>query len=161
MTGFAARFDRWVQAGPFTARDLGVYRIVYATLLLLDPPRADVPPNIPAALWSPPLGPFRLLSGPPPHAVLLGVEVVLAAALGFLLIGLFTTAASLTVGITYLLADGTISSYGSINHYVFYGVVPLVVCWAGWGRRFSVDAARRTASGDTSTPADGAAQWPL
>lgn len=156
MTDLGARFDRWVQAGPFTARDLGIYRIVYATLLLINLPRADVTSNTPAALWSPPPGPLSLLSGPPSHTALLGLEVVLAVALGLLVIGFFTTTASLVVGLTYLLADGTVNSYGTLDHYVFYGVVPLILCWAGWGRRFSVDASRRNTRHVESVP-----QWPL
>lgn len=150
------RFDAWVVSGPFTAADLGRYRIVYAASALLLLPRPEALSELPSFFWKPPLGPFELIDHPPAHEVLLAVTTVEIAALALLLVGLFTKAASIVAGLTFILADGLSHSYGAIHHYVLLAVVPLVLCWTDWGRRFSLDARRKPIAPNQATP-----QWPM
>lgn len=157
MNRLAPRFDSWVRTGPFTARDLGITRIVYAAATLVIMPRADATSVLPAVGWNPPPGPFRLIDSPPPHVLLLGVEVVLALSLAALLIGWHTTAASVWTAVAYLVADGTTNGYGTIHHFVMLAVVPLTLCWTRWGRALSFDAVRAGAD----APEDDVPQWPL
>lgn len=153
------RFDAWTDDGPFTARDLGLARIIYSLLLLVTTPALRATSDMPAVTWHPPFGPLRLLDAPPPPAVTTAIAVALSAGLVMLLLGVFTTWASLVVGVGYLLNDGIGNSYGFVAHYILVAVVPLTCCWAGWGRRYSVDALLRRGR-DTRTDED-VPQWPL
>jgi hypothetical protein len=153
------RFDAWVDDGPFTARDLGLARIIYASLLLVTTPALRATSDMPPVTWRPPFGPLRLLEEPPPNSVTTAIAVALSAGLVMLLLGVFTTWASLVVGVAYLLNDGIGNSFGFVAHYILVAVVPLTCCWAGWGRRYSVDALLRRGR-DARTDQD-VPQWPL
>lgn len=153
------RFDVWVDDGPFNARDLGLARIIYAALLLVTTPALRSTSDMPPVTWRPPFGPMRLLDDPPSRAVTTTIAVALSIGLVMLLLGVFTTWASLVVGVAYLLNDGIVNSFGFVAHYILVAVVPLTCCWAGWGRRYSVDALlrhRRENRADDDVP-----QWPL
>lgn len=151
----AKRFDAWVDRGPFTALDLGIFRILFAASSLLLLPRPEAMSGLPDFLWKPPPGPFRLLDSPPPPAVVAGITVIQVVALVLVLLGVFTTASSIAAALLFVVADGLSNGYGPIYHYILLAVVPLVLCWAGWGRRLSVDARRRP---DDDRPVP---QWPL
>ncbi|MEO6473411.1 MAG: HTTM domain-containing protein, partial [Aeromicrobium sp.] len=64
----------------------------------------------------------------------------------------------LSTGTLMMVALGFDYSFGKIDHTIFGVAVPLVLCWAGWGRRFSFDAIRNPIrQGDQELPP----QWPL
>ncbi|MEO6472775.1 MAG: hypothetical protein ABIR57_12390, partial [Aeromicrobium sp.] len=74
-------FDRWVASGKTSYTDLAIFRIVYAVLALITLPRLDFVSKFPGSLYRPPPGPFRLLSGVPPHPVFLALQVMLMLSL--------------------------------------------------------------------------------
>jgi hypothetical protein len=139
---------------PVTALQLARYRIVYALSALILLPRPEALNVLPEFMWRPPMGPFELIGSEPSYGVMLAVTTAHIIALCMLLAGWHTFGASLAAGLLFLLADGLSHSYGVIHHYVLLGVVPLVLCWAGWGDRLSLDARRRPR-------ADRYATWPL
>jgi hypothetical protein len=159
MRSLLSRFDAWVDEGPFTARDLGLARIIYATLLLVTTPALRSTSDMPPVTWRPPFGPLRLLDEPPSKAATTTIAVVLSVGLVMLLLGVFTTWASLAVGVAYLLNDGIGNSFGFVAHYILVAVVPLTCCWAGWGRRYSIDALLRR--GRNARTDENLPQWPL
>ncbi len=92
----AERFDRWVETGPFTSADLGIYRIVYALCALFTAPDITWLGRQPDFLFHAPPGPLRLLSGFPSPTALLALEVLRTVALILLGgLGLWTKFASI------------------------------------------------------------------
>ncbi|WP_440708392.1 hypothetical protein [Herbiconiux sp. YIM B11900] len=148
-------FDRWVQRGPFTARDLGVYRVVYGLIALAILPNAQFLAGYPDSFFAPPPGLFRLFPSLPPLGVLIGLEIALALALAAVVFGVFTRTASVTAGILLIVVFGLSYSFGKIDHTIFLPLVALLVVWAGWGSAYSVDS---LASHGVAAPVR---QWPL
>ena len=163
MTEVAARLDRWIHAGPFTAVDLGVYRIVYALYVLLTVRSFRWVSAYPDSLFDPPPGPFMLFGGFPPESFMIAVEIVLSVALVALAMGYRTTFASVVVAVLLLLGSGFSYSLGKIDHNIFTVLVPAVLAFARWGDTFSVDALRRHRAAPTATTATprSTPQWPL
>lgn len=128
---------------PVTALNLARFRIVYALSALVLLPRPEALTVLPGFIWDPPAGPFAWVTSEPSYLVMLGVTTAQIVALSMVLAGWHTTGASIAAGVLFILADGLSHSYGVIHHYVLLGVVPLVVCWAGWGDHLSLDARRR------------------
>jgi hypothetical protein len=131
--------------GAYTAApaDLAVYRILYASYLLL----AVVPVGLwlremPGAFFSPPVGAAALASGFPPEGVVLGLNAALAAAAALLLVGWRTPAASVATGALLLALKTWEYADGKINHDVLVVLAPLVLAGSGWGAALSMDAAR-------------------
>jgi uncharacterized membrane protein YphA (DoxX/SURF4 family) len=155
--GLGDAFDRWVARGDATAADLGPYRVLFAALLLLSPPRFRWAERFPDSFVDPPAGPFLLLRGVPPEPVLLGLELLAGVAAAFLLVGLFTRTASVVLAVTTLCGYGTVYSLGKIDHNVFLVLVPVLLALARWGDARSVDALRR----GPGTPPAPTPQWPL
>lgn len=160
MNRLGARFDRWVETGPFTPHDLGTYRVLYAGLMLLALPSFRWVDAFPDSLFDPPIGPFQLLPGLPPEPVMLAVEVALAISLAALALGYRTVVASLAVTLLLLFGFGVSYSLGKIDHSIFVVLVPAVLLFARWGDAFSVDALRRAGRGADLTMAP-TPQWPM
>ncbi|WP_432570313.1 HTTM domain-containing protein [Kineococcus sp. SYSU DK005] len=156
-----AAFDRWVERGPFTATDLGRYRVLFALLLLLTPRRFAWVGAFPDSFVDGPPGPFMLLRAVPPPAVLTGLDLLLAVAAAFLLLGLFTRTASVVVGLTLLTGNGIAYSLGKIDHDIFLVLVPLVLAFARWGDAVSVDGLRRARRAGPGSAVPAPPQWPL
>ncbi|WP_337059281.1 HTTM domain-containing protein [Kineococcus sp. G2] len=163
MSGAWGAFDRWVARGPFTATDLGRYRVLFAVLLLLTPSRFTWVAPFPDSFVKGPPGPFMLLRAVPPREVLVALDLLVLLAAGFLLLGLFTRTASVVVGLTLLTGNGISYSFGKIDHSIFLVLVPLVLVFARWGDAVSVDALRRRYRQDAPAtgPAPAPPQWPL
>jgi hypothetical protein len=149
------RFDRWVQEGPFTALDLGLYRIVYAVATLLTVSDVQWVSAFPDSLFNAPAGPFQLLSGFPPSAVLIVLEVLRSLALVLLGVGIWTRWVSLAVAVLLLVTYGLSYSLGKIDHTILVVLAPLILSFAHWGRRVSVDAVLHKRAPQSQ------AQWPL
>jgi hypothetical protein len=151
------RFDRWVESGPFTSADLGVYRIVYAVCALFTVPNIGWLSQFPQFMFQPPPGPIELFPGFPSSTVLVGLEVLRSAALILLGLGLWTRCASIAVAALLIVTYGLTFSLGKVDHTILLVMAPLVLAFANWGERFSLDALRR--------PADAVPQpqrqWPL
>ncbi|MGJ6124593.1 hypothetical protein QN239_18675 [Mycolicibacterium sp. Y3] len=138
----AERFDRWVETGPFTSADLGIYRIVYALCALFTAPDITWLGRQPDFLFHAPPGPLRLLSGFPSPTALLALEVLRSAALILLGLGLWTKFASIFTWLMLSITYGLTYCMGNIDHNILVVIAPLVLVFAHWGDRFSLDALR-------------------
>lgn len=148
-------FDRWVQQGPFNAVDLGLYRVVYAVATLLTVSDIQWVGAYPDSLIDAPTGPFQLLSGFPPPAVLIALEVLRSLALALLAVGLWTRWVSLAVASLLLVTYGLSYSLGKVDHTILVVLAPLILSFAHWGRRVSVDAVLNKRAAEPQP------QWPL
>lgn len=149
------KFDRWVEYGPFTAEDLGIYRIIYALSVLLVAPDITWLAHYPDFMFRPPPGPLQLLSGFPSLAVLIGLEVLRSVILIMLGLGIWTKYVSIAAWLILSATYGVTFCLGKIDHTILLTLPPLVLAFANWGNRYSVDALRR--SNAPSLPP----QWPL
>jgi hypothetical protein len=149
------KFDRWVQQGPFTAVDLGVYRVVFAVATLLTVSDIEWVGAYPDSLIDAPTGPFQLLSGFPSPAVLIALEVLRSLALALLAVGLWTRWTSLAVAMLLLVTYGLSYSLGKVDHTILVVLAPLILSFAHWGRRVSVDALLNKRAAEPQP------QWPL
>lgn len=162
-------FDRWVQRGPFTPRDLGRYRIVYCVLLFFLMPRLSWLAGYPSSFYVPPTGPFQWLNGFPPAGVLIAIEVVAYLLLTATLFGVWTKASSIGLSLVLMVDFGLNFSVGKVDHSMVMVIVPLILAFARWGDHLSIDAVRRRARGraeDRTTTTDlddpdRQPQWPL
>lgn len=75
-----------------------------------------------------------------------------------LIAGYRTRLSSLLAGILLLLLKGFIYSIGKINHDFLIVVIPFLMAFSGWGRRYSIDA---TGKSKAERHCTRAAQWPL
>jgi hypothetical protein len=148
-------FDKWVLRGPFTAEDVGAYRVVFGLTALLLLPNAQFLAAYPASFFDPPPGPFQLFSALPPMFVLVALELALAFSLAFLVMGIATRYASIVAGVLLIVIFGFTYSFGKIDHTIFLPLVALLVVWTGWGSRYSIDG---LSSPRVDKPV---AQWPL
>ena len=150
------RFDSWVRRGPFTPADLGIYRIVYAVGALFTVPNIAWLAEYPDFMFHPPPGPLQLLSGFPPLAVLIGLEVLRSTSLLAVGFGLWTKYASIASAVMLTSTYGLTYCLGKIDHTILLVLPPLVLAFANWGDRFSLDAWRH----QKATPS-AQEQWPL
>jgi hypothetical protein len=131
--------ERWMRRSPVSARDLAVFRIVYAAFVMATLPSVAVT-GLPRLAWKPPFGPLRLLDVAPPNWVLEAVVVVLALSAGTLAVGWFTRTNSIVVGLAQLVLIGVGNSYGMTHHVILIALAPLILAWSGWGHHLGVDA---------------------
>lgn len=137
-------------------RDLPLFRILYAAVLLLCfTPGLRWIGGFPDSFYDPPPGPMLLFGGFPPPAAFTLLHFATVFSALCLLVGYRTRVASLATGVLLMAGNGWLYSFGKINHDILLIVPPLVLSASGWGRRYSLDAARR----DTSAGDDPA--WPL
>ncbi|WP_285030072.1 HTTM domain-containing protein [Mycolicibacterium sp. lyk4-40-TYG-92] len=151
----ADKFDRWVEDGPFTSEDLGIYRIIYALGALLVAPDIAWLSDYPDFMFRPPPGPLQLLSGFPSPATLIGLEVLRSVILIMLGLGIWTKYVSLAAWFILSATYGVTFCLGKVDHTILLTLPPLVLAFANWGNCFSVDALRRRSE------SAGQAQWPL
>lgn len=149
------KFDVWVNQGPFTALDLGIYRVIYALCAILVSRDVTWLADYPDSIYYPPPGPFALLSGFPSHSALVAMEVALFASLVLLGLGLFTKPMSFLTALLLLLNFGFTYNVGKIDHTFLTVLAPLVLAFANWGHRFSLDSLLR------KKPDRGLVQWPI
>uniref|UniRef100_A0A5Q5BLD6 HTTM-like domain-containing protein n=2 Tax=unclassified Mycobacterium TaxID=2642494 RepID=A0A5Q5BLD6_MYCSS len=151
----ADRFDSWVARGPFTPADLGIYRIIYAVSVLMIAPDIAWLGQYPDFMFRPPTGPIQLFSSFPSPGILIGLESLRSIALVMLAFGLWTRFASFATAAMLITTYGITYSLGKVDHTILLVLVPLVLAFADWGNRFSIDALR--AGRQTSHQE----QWPL
>lgn len=138
----SAAVEGWVfRAYRASPADLALYRILYASYLLL----AVVPAGLwirtlPDAFFNPPMGLAALFRGFPPGWVLVALNAALGAAAGLLLVGWRTPAVSVATGALLLVTRSWEYSTGKVNHDILLVLVPLVLASSGWGRARSLDA---------------------
>lgn len=151
----AEKFDRWVERGPFTPADLGVYRILYAVSALFIVPDIAWLGGYPDFMFHAPPGPLRLFSGFPSPTVLIVLELLRSLTLILLGLGLWTRYVSLAVAVMLVLTYGLMYCLGKVDHTILLVLAPLVLAFADWGNRLSIDACRRGGAPPTQR------QWPL
>jgi hypothetical protein len=164
-------FDSWVLKGPFTPRDLGIYRILLCLLLIPYAPKLRTLATYPDSFYDPPFGPFRLLQGFPSDFVLSVIEVLAIGLIITTLLGLYTRTSSIALSVVMILGYGFIYSVGKIDHLMVLMIVPAVMSFANWGDSFSIDALKRARPGflrgQASVPTaesigrKSQPQWPL
>src|SRR4051812_13765812 len=108
------RFDSWVEKGPLTPLDLGIYRVAYSVIALCVVPSIHWLADYPTPLYRPPRGPFQLLGGSPPLAVLVALELLRSLALLLLALGIWTRVVSIVVGALLLVTYGLTYTLGKI-----------------------------------------------
>lgn len=138
-----SRFERWIQNHALAPRDLAVYRVLYATyILLLIVPVAPWLSLAPAAFFRPPPGLAAMFTAVWPAGTLLALNLLLALFVSCLLVGWRTRLASIGTGLTLLVLNSWAYSPGKINHDIVLVLIPLVLAFSGWGQAFSIDTAR-------------------
>lgn len=155
----SAWVDRWIfERYTASPADLGAYRIAYALFVLLA--MVPVAPWLgcePAAFFSPPAGPAALFGGFAPGWLMLALNCALAVLLALLLVGWRTRWVSAGTGVLLLALKACEYADGKINHDILLVLLPLLLAASGWGRTWSLDAARaREADAGTPRPS-----WPL
>ena len=149
------RFDEWVNRGPFTPLDLGIYRVIFAVCAMWISRDTTWIRNFPDSVYQAPPGPFELLSGFPSHSTLIFLEIALVVSLTLLGLGLFTKPVSFLSALLLFLNFGITYSLGKIDHTFLTVFTPLVLAFANWGDRFSLDSWIR------KKPVRPQVQWPL
>lgn len=139
MSRALARFDEWASSGPFTATDLGRFRIIFGVGALLTLFDFSWFGSLPASLYLPPPGPFMLFSGFPPTPVAVAIEIGIALAFASLTFGYRTMLAGWTASILMILGFGFTYSLGKIDHPILFAIAPAILGFTGWGAELSVD----------------------
>ena len=137
------RLNGWLLNSPVSGRDLSLFRIVYALLVLLTIYRSDYAASVPQVAFDPPTGPFMLLASAPSPSVIWALQAVLCLSLAALAIGWRTKLAGVVAGVLQIVIYGIGYSYGKIDHTILLPLVPLLLSFSAWGSRFSVDAHRK------------------
>lgn len=143
MNALVERLAGWADRGDFRSVDLGVYRLIFASTMLVLLPNYYWISQFDPAFYRPAPGPFTLLSGFPPPWVLAMLDVVIAAALALLLVGSRTLHCSLLLSGALLVGEGFAYSFGKIDHSILLVLTPLFLGMAGWGNSLSLDARQR------------------
>jgi hypothetical protein len=134
--------------GKVTAEGLALMRIFSALFILffLIPGQgtshfawlASKPPDF----YAPPPGPMMLFDQFPPLMLFQIIHTVIVISLIAMLAGYRTRWSSVTAGISILILQGLIFSVGKINHEILIAVVPILMAFSNWGKRFSIDSLR-------------------
>lgn len=140
MTMTWERVDTWLASAPFSARDLGIYRIIYGIHGLLTLRQISWLAEVPDVFFAPPPGPFELASEFPSIWVLTTMDILLAVLMASLTIGFLTRFSSIGVCVLLIMGDGFVFSTGKIDHTILIAVVPGVMAFSGWGHAASADA---------------------
>lgn len=151
----AEKFDSWVQTGPFNSLDLAIYRIVYSVSVLCLVPGIQWLDEYPDSMYAAPLGPFQLLTGFPELGTLTVLEIMRSFALVLLLLGIWTRWVSIVAAVLLLVTFGLSYTLGKIDHTQFLVIAPLLLGFANWGDRLSIDSLLKR---NVSRPTP---QWPL
>lgn len=152
----AKSFDSWLDRGDYSFADISIFRIIYALVTAAFMPSYSWIARFDDAFFRPPPGPFALLDSFPSALVLNALDGLIVVAVFFVLVGLFTRTSSIVLALLLLTGEGLAYSFGKIDHSILFVLAPIFMASAGWGNRFSLDAARKA---DKST--GKARQWIL
>lgn len=127
-------------------RPLAALRILFAIYVLIWPRNIDWVSGMSAVAYAPPPGPFALMPGPAPDAVIIALEVLRAILALCVLVGWNTRTASGVLSLVLVICSGLAYSYGKVDHIILYDLAPLMLGLAGWGSAWSIDSWRRKSS---------------
>lgn len=134
--------DRWIFTSfPLSAEALGLYRILYASYLLVwGIPNFEWITNSPDAFFNPPAYSIAaFFSGFPPYWFLQGLSLLVVVCCMALLFGWYTRWVSITLFIAIVVGKSFMFSYGLIGQDLIVWLVPLFMAFGNWGNKFSID----------------------
>lgn len=132
--------DRLCNAYRADATYLGVIRILFALYLIVRPIDYEWAGRAPGAFFQPPPGPFSLVTQAPSPAFLLGLEVARLVLALALLVGFRTVPVSIALTVVLVVGSGIVNSFGKVDHFILFEILPVAMAAAGWGAALSVDA---------------------
>ncbi|WP_157180098.1 MULTISPECIES: HTTM domain-containing protein [unclassified Rhodococcus (in: high G+C Gram-positive bacteria)] len=121
---------------------LGVVRILFALYVIARPVDYEWAGKVPAAFFQPAPGPFSWLDHAPAPAFLLGLEITRLVLAVALLIGYRTVGVSFAMAIVLVTGSGIANSFGKVDHFILFEILPFAMAAAGWGAALSLDAHR-------------------
>lgn len=140
-------FSKWIfDSFELSAEGAALYRIFYGLFLLFFLlPSLDLYPfisSLPGDFFMPPPGPMALFNNFPSYNFFLILHGALFLSTCCLIAGFYTRLSSIFTGIFLLLIKGFIFSVGKINHELLFILIPFLMAFSGWGKVYSIDAAR-------------------
>lgn len=132
-----ARLDRFV-AHEYSLPDasMGVFRVAFAFAILLHIPAPTWVARVPPAIFLPHLGPMQLMSGPPSS---FAIDVLHGAAITAALLlasGIAAAPAALVLSAAVMVLQGLRYSVENVHHHIVLPLVPALLAFSGWNRRF-------------------------
>ncbi len=153
-------YGRLLDSGyPIPLSVLGVYRIAFSAYLLVLNAIPDLRwiAGYPSIFYDPAPGLPLIWRDFPPEWLLVAMEIGLILAICAMLVGWRTPVTSMAVTVIGYTANSAYFSFGKIDHTFMLWIVPGLMAFSGWGRLYSVDAARDgPADEDEIAPA-----WPV
>ncbi|MFD6855988.1 hypothetical protein ACFWCF_01365 [Rhodococcus sp. NPDC060090] len=144
LVEFLAEYtDRLCTAYRADATYLGFIRIAFALYVIFRPFDYSWTSDIPDAFYQPAPGPFSLISEPPAPGFVTAIEVTQIILAVILLVGFRTIEVSVGLSITLILGAGIANSFGKVDHFILFELLPIGMAAAGWGAALSVDSRLR------------------
>ena len=119
---------------------LSIIRIVFALHVLIFPVDYKWVAEVPGAFFRPPPGPFAIFTDAPSLELLVLLEIIRAALAVALLVGFHTKSVSVALSVVMVVGSGFTHSYGKVDHFILYELLPAAMAFAGWGSRYSLDS---------------------
>lgn len=135
-------------------RFLAALRIAYGIWVILLPVDILWIASVPDDFLHPRPGLFSFIDSVPPVGLLIAISVARFVLAALLVFGVFTVPVSLLLTAAMMTAAGVTYSFSKVDHFILFELVPVFLAFAGWGRRWSIDAVfarRRRGAVDTTT----------
>lgn len=132
-----------------SARYLAIIRIVFGLWMILFPVDLRWMTAVPTEFFHPRPGLFFFLATTPPDSFLVALEAARIALGAVLIVGLWTVPVSILLSLVLIISSGVSYSFSKVDHFILFEITPIFLAIAGWGFRWSLDAAisRRRSSG--------------
>lgn len=137
---FSDRVDKLAEAYRADPKALSILRILFALHVLAFPVDYEWVAKVPSAFFQPPPGPSALVQDPPSQAFLIGIEVLRAMLAISVLVGFRTKTTSIGLTVVMIFGSGFTHSFGKVDHFILFELLPAAMAFAGWGARYSIDA---------------------
>lgn len=153
IAGLEAIVARAVDGYRADGRFLAALRIAYGLWVIVLPVDLLWIASVPQDFLHPRPGAFSFIDSIPSLGFLVALSVVRFILALLLAAGVFTVPVSLLLTVTLITASGISYSFSKVDHFILFELVPVFLAFAGWGRRWSVDAliARRRGAVNEST----------
>lgn len=137
------------------ARFLAVLRMAYGLWVILVPVDILWMASLPDDFVNPRPGLFSFIDAVPPLGVLIAISVLRFVLAVLLALGIFTVPVSILLTATLITASGLAYSFSKVDHFILFELVPVFLAFAGWGRRWSLDAVIRRRSSPSGSATRG------
>ncbi|WP_152609255.1 hypothetical protein [Kocuria rosea] len=121
---------------------LAVLRISFALHVLFLPVDYEWVARVPSEFFHAPPGFFAFINEPPSLGTLTTIEFARSVFALAVLVGWKTRLCSVGLGITLVLGSGFTHSFGKVDHFILFELLPIFMAFVGWGGRLSVDSRR-------------------